>query len=49
MREFAYRPRGHSRAETGALAGPRTSVIAGGTEMLKWLRLGIANRPPWST
>ena len=42
MRDFAYARAGTAEAAAGALAGPRTSVIAGGTELLNWFRLGIA-------
>jgi xanthine dehydrogenase YagS FAD-binding subunit len=42
MRDFAYARAGTAESATGALAEPRTSVIAGGTELLNWFRLGIA-------
>ncbi len=42
MRDFAYARAGTAEAVAGALADPRTSVIAGGTELLNWFRLGIA-------
>jgi xanthine dehydrogenase YagS FAD-binding subunit len=42
VRDFAYARAGTAEAAAGALAGPRTSVIAGGTELLNWFRLGIA-------
>ena len=42
MRDFAYARAGTAESAAGALAGPRTSVIAGGTELLNWFRLGIA-------
>jgi xanthine dehydrogenase YagS FAD-binding subunit len=42
MRDFAYARAGTAEAAAGALTGPRTSVIAGGTELLNWFRLGIA-------
>ena len=42
MRDFAYARAGTAEAAAGALADPRTSVIAGGTELLNWFRLGIA-------
>ncbi len=42
MRDFAYARAGTAEAAAGALAGRRTSVIAGGTELLNWFRLGIA-------
>ena len=42
MKDFAYARAGTAESAAGALAGPRTSVIAGGTELLNWFRLGIA-------
>ena len=42
MRDFAYARAGTAEAAAGALADPRTAVIAGGTELLNWFRLGIA-------
>jgi xanthine dehydrogenase YagS FAD-binding subunit len=42
MRDFAYARAGTAEAAAGALADPGTSVIAGGTELLNWFRLGIA-------
>jgi xanthine dehydrogenase YagS FAD-binding subunit len=42
MREFNYeRPHDHAEALT-LTAQPETTVIAGGTELLNWMRLGIA-------
>jgi xanthine dehydrogenase YagS FAD-binding subunit len=43
VRDFAYARAGTAESAAGALAGPRTSVIAGGTELLNWFRLGIAD------
>ena len=43
MRDFAYARAGTAESAAGALADPRTSVIAGGTELLNWFRLGIAD------
>ena len=42
MRDFAYARAGTAEAAVGTLAVPRTAVIAGGTELLNWFRLGIA-------
>jgi xanthine dehydrogenase YagS FAD-binding subunit len=42
VKDFAYARAGTAEAAAGALADPRTSVIAGGTELLNWFRLGIA-------
>jgi xanthine dehydrogenase YagS FAD-binding subunit len=42
VRDFGYARAGTAEAAVGALAGPGTSVIAGGTELLNWFRLGIA-------
>jgi xanthine dehydrogenase YagS FAD-binding subunit len=42
VRDFAYARVGTPESAAGALADPRTSVIAGGTELLNWFRLGIA-------
>jgi len=42
VRDFAYARAGTAEAAAGALADPRTMVIAGGTELLNWFRLGIA-------
>jgi xanthine dehydrogenase YagS FAD-binding subunit len=42
MRDFGYARAGTAEAAASALAGPGTSVIAGGTELLNWFRLGIA-------
>ncbi len=41
MRDFAYARAGTAESAAGALADPGTSVIAGGTELLNWFRLGI--------
>ena len=42
MKDFAFaRATGIDEA-VGALAQPETSVLAGGTELLNWMRLGIA-------
>lgn len=42
MQEFTY-ARPHQEAEAAVLAAePHSSVIAGGTELLNWIRLGIA-------
>jgi xanthine dehydrogenase YagS FAD-binding subunit len=43
VRDFAYARAGTAESAAGALADPRTSVIAGGTELLNWFRLGIAD------
>jgi xanthine dehydrogenase YagS FAD-binding subunit len=42
MRDFAYARAGTPESAVGTLADARTSVIAGGTELLNWFRLGIA-------
>jgi xanthine dehydrogenase YagS FAD-binding subunit len=42
MRDFAYARADTAETAVKTLAGPRTSVIAGGTELLNWFRLGIA-------
>ena len=42
MRDFAYARAGSAASAVAALDGPRTYVIAGGTELLNWFRLGIA-------
>jgi xanthine dehydrogenase YagS FAD-binding subunit len=42
MRDFAYARAGTAETAVVAMAVPRTSVIAGGTELLNWFRLGIA-------
>jgi len=42
VRDFAYARAGTAESAAGALADPRTTVIAGGTELLNWFRLGIA-------
>jgi len=42
MRDFAYARADSAESAVAALDGPRTSVIAGGTELLNWFRLGIA-------
>ena len=42
MRDFAYARAGTAESVVGILADPGTSVIAGGTELLNWFRLGIA-------
>ncbi len=42
MRDFAYARADSAASAVAALDGPRTSVIAGGTELLNWFRLGIA-------
>lgn len=41
MRDFAYARAGTAEAAVGTLSDPGTSVIAGGTELLNWFRLGI--------
>jgi xanthine dehydrogenase YagS FAD-binding subunit len=41
VRDFAYARAGTAESAAGALADPGTSVIAGGTELLNWFRLGI--------
>jgi xanthine dehydrogenase YagS FAD-binding subunit len=43
VRDFAYARAGTAESAVGALADPGTSVIAGGTELLNWFRLGIAD------
>src|SRR6266516_6332266 len=43
VRDLAYARAGTAESAAGALADPRTSVIAGGTELLNWFRLGIAD------
>jgi xanthine dehydrogenase YagS FAD-binding subunit len=43
VRHFAYARAGTAESAVGTLAGPGTSVIAGGTELLNWFRLGIAD------
>jgi xanthine dehydrogenase YagS FAD-binding subunit len=43
VRDFAYARASTAGSAAGALADPRTSVIAGGTELLNWFRLGIAD------
>jgi xanthine dehydrogenase YagS FAD-binding subunit len=42
VRDFGYARAGTAAAAAGALAEPGTSVIAGGTELLNWFRLGIS-------
>ena len=42
MRDFAYARAGTAESVVGTLGDPGTSVIAGGTELLNWFRLGIA-------
>jgi xanthine dehydrogenase YagS FAD-binding subunit len=42
VRDFAYARADTARSAAGALADPGTTVIAGGTELLNWFRLGIA-------
>jgi xanthine dehydrogenase YagS FAD-binding subunit len=42
VRDFAYARAGTAESALGTLADPGTSVIAGGTELLNWFRLGIA-------
>jgi len=42
VRDFAYARAGTAESAVGSLADPGTSVIAGGTELLNWFRLGIA-------
>jgi xanthine dehydrogenase YagS FAD-binding subunit len=42
VRDFAYARAATAGSVIGALADPDTSVIAGGTELLNWFRLGIA-------
>jgi xanthine dehydrogenase YagS FAD-binding subunit len=42
MREFGYARAGTAEAAARTLADPGTAVIAGGTELLNWFRLGIA-------
>jgi xanthine dehydrogenase YagS FAD-binding subunit len=42
MRDFAYARAGTPESAVGTLADARTSLIAGGTELLNWFRLGIA-------
>jgi xanthine dehydrogenase YagS FAD-binding subunit len=42
VRDFAYARAGTAESAVGTLADPGTSVIAGGTELLNWFRLGIA-------
>jgi len=41
VRDFGYARAGTAGAAADALAEPGTSVIAGGTELLNWFRLGI--------
>ncbi len=43
MRSFGYAVATDVEGAVEALAEPSTSVIAGGTELLNWLRLGIAD------
>jgi len=43
MRDFAYARADTAESAAEALADPRASVIAGGTELLNWFRLGIAD------
>jgi xanthine dehydrogenase YagS FAD-binding subunit len=42
MRDFAYACAATAGSVVSTLADPGTSVIAGGTELLNWFRLGIA-------
>jgi xanthine dehydrogenase YagS FAD-binding subunit len=42
MRDFAYARAVTAESAVGTLGDTRTSVIAGGTELLNWFRLGIA-------
>jgi xanthine dehydrogenase YagS FAD-binding subunit len=42
VRDFAYARADTAESAVGTLADPGTSVIAGGTELLNWFRLGIA-------
>lgn len=42
MRDFGYARAGTAEAAVQTLTGPQTAVIAGGTELLNWFRLGIA-------
>lgn len=42
MRDFGYARAGTAEAAVETLVGRRTAVIAGGTELLNWFRLGIA-------
>jgi len=42
VRDFAYARAGTAESVVRTLADPGTSVIAGGTELLNWFRLGIA-------
>jgi xanthine dehydrogenase YagS FAD-binding subunit len=42
VRDFAYARAGTAESAVRTLADPGTSVIAGGTELLNWFRLGIA-------
>ena len=42
MRDFGYARAGTAEAAVETLAGRQTAVIAGGTELLNWFRLGIA-------
>jgi xanthine dehydrogenase YagS FAD-binding subunit len=42
MRDFAYARAGTVETAVETLASPQTAVIAGGTELLNWFRLGIA-------
>jgi len=43
MRDFAYARAATAASVVSTLADPDTSVIAGGTELLNWFRLGIAD------
>jgi xanthine dehydrogenase YagS FAD-binding subunit len=43
VRDFAYARADTAESAAEALTDPRTSVIAGGTELLNWFRLGIAD------
>ncbi len=42
MRDFAYARAATAETAVETLASPQTAVIAGGTELLNWFRLGIA-------
>jgi CO/xanthine dehydrogenase FAD-binding subunit len=48
MREFEY-ARGASLQQIVAGLGANAAIIAGGTELLNWMRLGIADPPASST
>lgn len=42
MRDFAYSAASDAAEAVAALRQPETAVIAGGTELLNWMRLGIS-------